>query len=274
MTQWFYAANGQQFGPVAQEEFDQLVQQGVVKPDTLVWREGMSEWQAFGTSAQSPPPPEVASPAVLEVNCARCGRRLPSSEVIPLANRLYCATCKPLAIQQLQEGVSLSPEAERIRQEYLKHEASVRSVGVLYYLGGAFLTVMGCVAVAAGAGGGALGLSGVGIGAIYLLLGVAQIWTGSGLRRLKSWARLPTGILSGLGLLAIPIGTLINAYILYLLFSQKGKMIFSEEYRDVVAQTPHIKYRTSILVWILLGLVIVGLLAAILLPLLARARRG
>jgi hypothetical protein len=73
---------------------------------------------------------------------------------------------------------------------------------------------------------------------------------------LRKWARIPTGILSGLGLLGFPLGTLINGYILYLIFSQKGKTVFSEEYQAVIEQTPHIKYRTSILVWILLGLVL------------------
>jgi len=29
-------------------------------------------------------------------------------------------------------------------------------------------------------------------------------------------------------------------------------MVFSEEYREVIAQTPHIKYKTSTIVWILL----------------------
>lgn len=50
--------------------------------------------------------------------------------------------------------------------------------------------------------------------AILVILGVVQFVAGFGLRRLRSWARLPTIILSGIGLLSIPIGTLINAYTL------------------------------------------------------------
>jgi hypothetical protein len=60
---------------------------------------------------------------------------------------------------------------------------------------------------------------------------------------------------------------LINGYILYLVFSQKGKTVFSDEYQAVIQQTPHIKYRTSIIIWILLGLVAlllaIGLFATI-----------
>ena len=33
-------------------------------------------------------------------------------------------------------------------------------------------------------------------------------------------------------------------------------MVFSDEYRAVIEQTPHIKYRTSIIVWIVLGLLL------------------
>jgi len=84
------------------------------------------------------------------------------------------------------------------------------------------------------------------------VLAIAQLFTAYGLRKLKSWARISTGFISGIGLIGFPTGTLINAYILYLVFSAKGRMVFSEEYREVIAQTPHIKYKTSTIVWILL----------------------
>jgi hypothetical protein len=67
-------------------------------------------------------------------------------------------------------------------------------------------------------------------------------------------------VLSGLGLLGFPIGTAINAYILYLFLSKKGRTIFAPEYQAVIAATPEVKYRTSILVWIFLAL-LVALLA-------------
>jgi len=102
---------------------------------------------------------------------------------------------------------------------------------------------------------------------VLLLFGAGQFWVGTGLRRLKKWTRIPTGILSGIGLFGFPLGTIINGYILFLIFSQKGKVVFSDEYRAVIEQTPHIKYRTSIVVWIVLGLVLLliaaGIIAAI-----------
>ena len=68
---WFYSQNGsERLGPVAPVEFDQLVRSGVVTRETLVWREGMPDWQPWGTicaengssSSVSPPPMVMAPP--------------------------------------------------------------------------------------------------------------------------------------------------------------------------------------------------------------------
>ena len=244
--EWFYAVGTDRKGPVSDEEFQRLVSQGVITSGTLVWREGMANWQPHGGGT---PPPAAGFTPPFTVVCAGCGRSFPNSEVVSVANAPYCAACKPLALQRLKEGAATNA-VEDIRKEHIKHEASVTSIGILYYLGGAAMTVMGIFGMFAG------GAEAILTSAFLLALGIGQFWVGTGLRRLKKWARIPTGILSGIGLLAFPIGTLINAYILYLIFSQKGKMVFSDEYRAVIEQTPHIKYRTSIIVWIVLGLLL------------------
>ncbi|MFT4120164.1 DUF4339 domain-containing protein [Bradyrhizobium sp.] len=45
MASWFYASEGKQQGPYPEGQFRDLVAQGVVRPDTLVWTEGMAGWQ-------------------------------------------------------------------------------------------------------------------------------------------------------------------------------------------------------------------------------------
>ena len=45
MASWFYASEGKQQGPFPDGQFRDLVAQGVVRPDTLVWTEGMAGWQ-------------------------------------------------------------------------------------------------------------------------------------------------------------------------------------------------------------------------------------
>lgn len=275
--EWYYAVGGEQRGPVSEEAFQQLVQQGTITGETLVWREGMAGWQSYGGMAA--PPRLTAEPVVAGVKCHGCQSVFPPGEVVTLAGAQYCAACKPLAVQRLKEGVvNTSSEAERIRNEHLKHEASLKSVGVLYYLGGVGLVLAGiAMAVAAlgdgSANGGRRQVASAALGVFFFAVGIVQFWTGRGLRGLQPWARIPSGILSGFGLLGFPLGTVINAYILYLLFSEKGRTVFSPEYRVVMEQTPHIKYRTSVLVWILLGLVLAVIAFAVIAALVGGSRR-
>ncbi|MCA9186853.1 MAG: hypothetical protein R3E01_31860 [Pirellulaceae bacterium] len=150
--------------------------------------------------------------------------------------------------------LNLAPDmlssAESIRQAHIKHEASIKSVGTLYLLG-AILILVAC-----GAATYAMmsdvdlttspdAIAAMIMGVIYLSLAGLQIAAAIGLWKLKSWARWVSVVISALGLLAFPIGTLINGYILYLLLSQKGNVVFSAEYKRVIEATPHVKYRTS-----------------------------
>lgn len=62
---WFYVDAGQQAGPVPDEQLDELVRNGKVRGDTLVWREGLANWQPYtqarpeGVQPAAPPPPAV-----------------------------------------------------------------------------------------------------------------------------------------------------------------------------------------------------------------------
>ncbi|MCB1227252.1 MAG: hypothetical protein KDK99_15650 [Verrucomicrobiales bacterium] len=163
--------------------------------------------------------------------------------------------------------VSLNPvldsEAEQIRKEHLKHEASIKGIGTLYILT-AIIVVCGVLFMSFAfwsAGESPDSASPVGLVIILLLLGglgVFHFMVGRGLRQLAPWSRVPTIVLSSIGLLGFPFGTIINGYFLYLVASQKGSMILSERYREIVRLTPHIKYRTSIVVWILLGILLLA----------------
>jgi hypothetical protein len=158
-------------------------------------------------------------------------------------------------------------EAESIRREHIKHESSIRSVGALYYLGGGLMIVSAIGLLAASA----LEPNSMwfGISGAYVVLGIFSWVVGWHLRRLRNWARVAAIVLSSIGLLGFPLGTIINAYILYLMLSQKGRRIFQADYVEIVEATPHIRYRTSALVWIVLAILIVGMVAAITIPMLA-----
>ena len=73
---WWYAVGQEKFGPCTGGELARLARKGVVMPDTLVWREGMTEWvraskltklweratqpPALNADEQLPPPPPAA----------------------------------------------------------------------------------------------------------------------------------------------------------------------------------------------------------------------
>jgi hypothetical protein len=158
--------------------------------------------------------------------------------------------------------------AEEVRKKHINHEASVKSIGTLYYLGAILMIIAGiCTAFSheeiAPAGR-------FFVVAFLIGLSIFQIWVGRGLRKLKSWARIVTGIWSGIGLLGFPLGTLVNAYILYLILCKKGSTVFSSDYKQVIAATPHIKYKTHILIWIFLLILITFLLLGIVAILFAK----
>ena len=48
---WYYSDSGAQKGPVDEATLAALVRQGVVTPDTLVWHDGMPDWQPLSAAA-------------------------------------------------------------------------------------------------------------------------------------------------------------------------------------------------------------------------------
>jgi hypothetical protein len=68
---WFVAVAGKQEGPYIDAQFRDLIGQGRVAPDTLVWSEGMSDWQRagdipglFSSAARPPAFPQSGPPQV------------------------------------------------------------------------------------------------------------------------------------------------------------------------------------------------------------------
>jgi hypothetical protein len=108
---WYYADNGQQTGPVTDEEFQSLLTSGKVRADTLVWRDGMPGWAPYSTvmPASAAPSAFFAGPdpgVPGGVLCAECGKTFPPDQVIRIADRNVCATCKPILVQRLAEGAA------------------------------------------------------------------------------------------------------------------------------------------------------------------------
>lgn len=145
-------------------------------------------------------------------------------------------------------------DAEAIREAHLKTEASIKSIGILYWLAASALVIASLPIITTTSS--EEGSTVLATGVALLIVGILQFVVGFEIRKLKSWARSAAGIMSGIGLLGFPVGTVINAYILFLLFGKKGQMVFSTDYKEIMAATPHIKYKTSKWVWIILIFVV------------------
>jgi hypothetical protein len=169
-------------------------------------------------------------------------------------------------------------QAEAIRRAHLGHEAEIRAVGWLYYFG-ATIVVLLWLLMALGIAPRELhgSMDRMFLGSVYFVLFVVHVVLGAGLRRLARWVRWPVGLLSCLGLLAVPAGTLINAYVLYLLFSAKGSVVLGKSYPNVLAETPHLKTGIEWVFWILFAVCLVFLLpmvSFVFLPVILESIRG
>lgn len=72
MLEWYYlTSDRQQAGPFAESEIQNMFKQGIIKPDVLVWQEGMAEWTSISQVPQlsgyapstSAPPAAPVTPA-------------------------------------------------------------------------------------------------------------------------------------------------------------------------------------------------------------------
>ena len=98
-------------GPISQEELKSLYKNKKIDMQTLVWRQGMKDWDELGNivkhkenTAQQLQNAATTGQAV----CSECGRTFPEDEMISFENAKVCAGCKPVFIQKIKEGVSVS----------------------------------------------------------------------------------------------------------------------------------------------------------------------
>lgn len=106
---WYYEVDRQQRGPVSDDEFAKLVQTGVVRAETLVWREGWPDWRPYGpmtTSAPTGAPAAGGGYGDDTAVCAVSGQRRPKRDMLEFEGRWVSAEHKEEFFQRLREGVS------------------------------------------------------------------------------------------------------------------------------------------------------------------------
>lgn len=107
---WYYAKDDEQLGPVSQEALDALVNEGTITLSTLVWHQGMTDWQPHGEVATRAASPGQGVPGLTP--CVECGRSFPADELVHYSGSYVCAECKPIFFQRVREGVSLDMDVE------------------------------------------------------------------------------------------------------------------------------------------------------------------
>ena len=72
-----------------------------------------------------------------------------------------------------------------------------------------------------------IGLTGMALVTFLLLMSLPSVITGIGLLRLRPWARIAGIVLSIIGLMMIPFGTIVGVYGLWVLFSKDTERLFT-----------------------------------------------
>jgi hypothetical protein len=133
--QWFFARDNQQHGPIATADLRQMIRSGQVRPDDLVWSDGMENWQAARDVAElsvdaagTAGPPGPAAPSAGGV--VQIGRnqfaRIPAHASPPQAAPGVLAYAAPS-----MAGVTLTPVGlEMLRQT----KPWVRLIAILIYV--------------------------------------------------------------------------------------------------------------------------------------------
>lgn len=155
---WFYAENGQQRGPVTEADLQALLAAGKINSETLVWREGMAEWQPWRQAAAAAnmiPGDAGAGPAAAgaagSVMCSECGRSFPPGEVIRHGAVFVCGSCKPIFLQKLKEGAALNTGALEYASFGLRFGAKLLD-GIILWIAQLIIGFVAGLLMAAGGG--------------------------------------------------------------------------------------------------------------------------
>tara|TARA_R110002096_G_scaffold82164_2_gene191130 strand:+ start:859 stop:1380 length:522 start_codon:yes stop_codon:yes gene_type:complete len=127
---WYYASNGQQQGPVSQDQLKELAKGGQVQGSDLVWNEGMTDWVPLSTlpefaiaaeksetvsavAADPDPDPPVLTQATppAQVSVANTGEKVPTYLWQSIVCLVLC--CLPTGIAAVVYSTKVEPAQMR-----------------------------------------------------------------------------------------------------------------------------------------------------------------
>lgn len=195
------------------------------------------------------------------MHCTRCGQA-----VVP--GSAFCAGCG-------------NPVASPTPAVALRRPGIISVLAVLQFVGGAIALVV-ALALFAAAGKAEERTFSLALGALFAVFGALQAACGFGLWNLRSWGRILLMVLAGIGLLGIPLGTVISILILVYMSKPGVKVLFSEKPPSRltpaeiaaawdVTQKGGAGVAVAIVVGGLAGIAVLGIIAAIAIPNLLNA---
>jgi uncharacterized RDD family membrane protein YckC len=115
----FYANGDRQVGPIGKAELQTLIKAKKVNSQTMVWQPGMHAWQELGlfvrrkTQGDSQSVQPAAPSALTQQSvCSECGQAFAEDDMIRFEDAWVCATCKPIFVQKIKEGVTVAGAME------------------------------------------------------------------------------------------------------------------------------------------------------------------
>lgn len=113
--QWYYQSEGQSLGPIDEDEFRRLTRSGEITDETLVWTDGMTAWAPYSSVGAKPQDGAAfgePDPDQQRATCSQCGRSYAVNQTLTVRGSVVCASCKPLFLQQLKEGIAVTETVE------------------------------------------------------------------------------------------------------------------------------------------------------------------
>jgi uncharacterized RDD family membrane protein YckC len=152
--QWYYAERKKPFGPIDEQEFRKLIENGTVLPTTLVWRSGMKEWKplseisltektATEEKVEIEKPAEVKPIEEIETEyesvenlttCAQCGKEFDKDDMIYFENQWVCQSCQALMIQTPSDSTRI-PERLQYADFWIRAGAKIIDIFILWTIG-------------------------------------------------------------------------------------------------------------------------------------------
>jgi type IV pilus assembly protein PilA len=221
------------------------------------------------------------------MNCPHCGAQVsPANRFCNRCRRRVVPDARPAGGAPAPGGVAARPSSHAratSAPSSFERPTIVTILGVLDVIGGVLATGLGAFLVVGRVPGMNRGGVTAVIGLLYLILGFLQLATGVGLLGLKPWARTVQIGIAVIGLIGFPCGTIISILILVYMLKPEVKLLFSgvsprqlapEELVMVerLGQGSGAAVAIALVAVLVLGVATIGMVAAIAIPSLLRAR--